>query len=203
VNNISKQTISEVNSLITNKDNIIITMHYNPDGDAIGSSLGLYHYLKKRNKIVTIISPNEYSDPYNWMPESSAIVHYSSEKDKAIQLINKSELIFFLDFNNLSRTENMEELLGTASAKKILIDHHPNPMPIADIVISDTSVSSTAELIFTLLSNIEDNLEIDKTIAECIYTGIMTDTGCFSYNSSQPYTFYIVSKLLEKNINKD
>jgi len=203
VNNISKQTISDINKLITDKNNIVIIMHYNPDGDALGSALGLYHYLIKKSKTVTIISPNEYAECYNWMPNSDKIINFSTNKDTASKLISSSELLFFLDFNNLSRTENMEKVLSNSSAKKVLIDHHPNPGNIADIVISDTSVSSTAELIFAVLENINDNISIDKTIAECIYTGIMTDTGCFNYNSSQPYTFLVVSKLLEKKINKD
>ena len=200
---ISESTINKLNNLISQAKNIAIITHYNPDGDAMGSSLGLYHYLKKKGKSVTAITPNDYPEFLHWLPGNNEVVVYKRQNGTALNAINDADLIFALDFNNLSRTEGMDRFILESKATKILIDHHPDPDDFADIIISKPDFSSTAELVYCVIENLNDTAIIDTTIAECIYTGIMTDTGSFNYNSSRPYTYYVVSKLIEQKIDKD
>lgn len=203
MNYISNEKIKQVNKLLENLRKILIITHYNPDGDAIGSSLGLFHFLKKLGKEPQVIVPNYYPQFLHWMPGNDKIVQADENEKTLRKLIKESEAIFFLDFNVLDRTQEMEGILKKRKIPKILIDHHPNPEKFADVTISNTEVSSTSELLFEFMSKYHGEEAIDKTIAECLYTGIMTDTGSFSYNSSNPDTYYVVSKLINKGIDKN
>ncbi len=201
--NINGQTIDKVKKYLTHTDNILIITHYNPDGDAIGSSLALYLFFKKKGYNVTVIVPNAYPDFLQWLPGSKDIIIYDENKNLSNRKIEKSNLIFYLDFNAPERLQEMEFLTTDTDAKKVLIDHHPNPGNFTDVVISTIEVSSTSELIYEFLTKIGVEEDIDQTISECLYVGIMTDTGSFSYNSSLPDTYYVVSKLIENEIDKD
>lgn len=185
------------------KKKIAIVTHYNPDGDAIGSMLGLYLFLKKAGHEVTAISPDDFPAFLHWMKGVDDILIHFSKANRVKENISNTEIIFMVDFNHPDRLNNLSEITTNASAKKVLIDHHPNPYHFADITLSDTSVSSTAELIYHIIVNIGQNEIIDKDIATCLYCGIMTDTGCFSFNSSQPDTYKIISNLLKSGIDKD
>jgi phosphoesterase RecJ-like protein len=203
VNNIPKIEINELNDLIVQCQKPLIITHYNPDGDAMGSSLAFYHYLIKKGKDPIIVTPNDYPDFLHWLPGNDKVIVYKRNCGTVLNAIKDADAIFALDFNALDRTEGLEKYLEEASAKKVIMDHHPEPGNFADIVISDIQYSSTAELVYHVIESLNDTGFIDKDIAECIYTGIMTDTGSFNYNSSNPYTYFVVSKLIDLKINKD
>ncbi len=184
--------------------NVVITCHQSPDGDAIGSSLGLYEYLKRKGKNVTVIVPNYFPDFLHWMKDSDKIVLYDRHKAHATTLIMTADLICCLDFNELSRTDELSVPLAKSRAKKILIDHHLNPNQKSfDLLISRPEVSSTCELVFRVLDAIGGVGQLTYAGAEDIYAGMFTDTGGFSFNSNDPDIFVIISELLRKGIDKD
>lgn len=182
---------------------IVIIPHYNPDGDAIGSCLALYNLMDKLGKEVHAISPNEFPDFLNWMKNSEQIIRYNQDKTVADELILQADLIMLVDFSSGKRMNAMEEIVKISPAKKINIDHHPDPEPIADLLFSDTRMSSTSEFIYHFLKGTDHLDKMDSSIASCIYCGIMTDTGGFSHNSSQPQTWEAVAHLLRCGIDKD
>ena len=176
---------------------IVITTHYRPDGDAMGSSLGLYNYLKKKGHQVNVVVPSEYPDFLSWLPGSSDVLNYETAKEVSDTLISNAEIIFCLDYNQLNRIELMEGAVRNSKAKRILIDHHLDPEEVFDISVSYQDVSSTCELIFDFILALDDLKSIDKAIAECIYCGIMTDTNSFRYSSMKVRTHHIVAGLIE------
>lgn len=200
---IEKNTIEQAKKFFKNIKNIAIITHFNPDGDAIGSSLGLYHYLKNEDYNVSVVIPNSSPKFLHWLPGDDKIQVFEDNQDRCKALINDAELIVYLDFNVLDRIQGMEKFLRSLTTNKLLIDHHPEPERFANIIISTVNVSSTSELLYEFLVSLGGEDKIDKSISECLYTGIMTDTGSFSYNSSSPDTYYIVSRLIEKGIDKD
>lgn len=200
---INTSSFISIRNYLANVQDVLIVSHFNPDGDAIGSSLALYHYLYASGYQVNVIVPNDYPDFLYWLPGNEQIIVDTRNHKQALEKISNAELIIFLDFNVLDRTQQLEENFKNSATPKILVDHHPNPEDFADIVVSTTQVSSTAELIYELLVALGGKKAINKTVASCLYTGIMTDTGSFSYNSSLPETYYVVSKLIETGIDKD
>ena len=203
MDSISKKDINRLKDLIVQAQKPLIITHYNPDGDAIGSSLAFYHYLIKKGKEPVLITPNDYPEFLHWLPGNDKVIVYKRNCGTVLNHLKEADVIFALDFNDPDRTDGLENYLKEASGKKVLIDHHPEPSDFADIVFSYTEFSSTAELVYKVIETLGDSEVIDRTIAECLYTGIMTDTGSFNYNSSYPYTYYVVSKLIELGINKD
>lgn len=193
----------KVSELILNSENISIVTHYNPDGDAIGSSLGLYYVLKSLKKKVNVIVPNDYAEFLKWLPGSEIVINYCSEKEKVKSILNASDLIISLDFNELKRTKYLDKEIEKNNAKKILIDHHPAPHDIFDIKISDISVSSTAELVYETVIQCGFEQYLSKNAAICLFSGLLTDTISFSVNCSNSRTFEIASKLLSFEINKE
>ena len=200
---ISKKSIIEIKKHLSGNPEILLLTHVDPDGDAIGSLLALYHYFRLREFHVTAITPNDFPGFLQWLPGSEAIIRFTKKKKTASELIDKAGVIFNLDFNDLERLGRMDNVVRKAKAYKILIDHHPDNQSFNDLEITDTSVSSTAELIFQVLNKMETKPFLTKEMAECLYTGILTDTGCFSYNSSHADTFRTVAELLETKIDKD
>ncbi|MFP4620675.1 MAG: DHH family phosphoesterase [Bacteroidales bacterium] len=200
---INRSSIVAIQKYLANVQEVLIVTHFNPDGDAIGSSLALFHYLSSSNYRVNVLVPNEYPGFLHWLPGNDQILIDENNHELALDKISGAELIVFLDFNVLNRTQQLEKVFKNTPTPKILVDHHPNPENFADITISTTEVSSTSELLYELLIILGGEHAIDKTIASCLYTGIMTDTGSFSYNSSLPDTYYVVYKLIEKGIDKD
>jgi len=203
VKKINKSLINLIRNYLANVQDILIVTHFNPDGDAIGSALAFYHYLYSSGYQASILVPNDYPDFLYWLPGNEKIIIDDKNHELALDEISKAELIIFLDFNVLDRTQQLEEVFKNTPTPKVLVDHHPNPQDFADIIISTTQVSSTSELLYELLIKLGGEEAISKTVAACLYTGIMTDTGSFSYNSSLPDTYYVVSKLIERGIDKD
>lgn len=194
----TKQDISSIKELLSNPKRIVIVPHKNPDGDAIGSSLGLYLYLIKHNHKVTIIAPNDYPDFLKWLPLESTILKFESQREESKTLIEKAEVIFTLDFNALHRTGDMEMPLQHSKAIKIMIDHHQQPDCYANFMYSDTSMSSTCEMIYNFIDMIGDANSINADIATCLYAGIMTDTGSFRFRSTTGKTHHVIADLMEK-----
>lgn len=200
---IPPQKVTAIMDIIERSEKIVITTHLSPDGDALGSSLALYHYLKGRGKQVRIIVPNSFPYFLKWMKGAGEIEVYEYNPAAAQHILHNAGLIFALDYNIPKRVGDMGTYLETSPAKKILIDHHPFPEEKFDIVVSHPEISSTSELIFRLLFQAGQYEELTQAEAECIYCGMMTDTGGFTYNSSDPEIFEIISLLLRKNIDKD
>ncbi len=177
-------------------------MHTNPDGDAVGSSLGLYDYLKQAGYTnLHVIAPNPYASFLHWMPGNDEIVIATDEKKRAGQLIGDASLLFCLDFNGFSRTDLLEDRLKRSDALKIMIDHHPQPEGGFDLVFSDTNASSTAEMVFEFITSLGGEQLISLEGAQCLYAGIVTDTGSFSYGCNNPRTYEIVARLIRKGVD--
>ena len=193
-----KDDISNIKVLLSTPKNIVIVPHKNPDGDAIGSTLGLYHYLRNNNHKVCIIAPNDYPEFLKWMPSEESILKYDSQTETCNAAINQAEIIFTLDFNALNRTGHMEPVLAQSDAIKIMIDHHQQPDDYAHYTYSDVTMSSTCEMVFNFINFLEDNSKIDSNIATCLYTGIMTDTGSFRFQSTTSNTHKIIASLIDK-----
>ena len=195
------QKIAELIKLLNSAKSVVITTHHNPDGDAVGSILGLYHILKSRNFPVIAITPNGFPEFLSWMPGSNEVVRYSESKESAIRHFSNADLIICLDFNGFKRTEDMGQYLSQTKGKKILIDHHPNPESSFDLEFSFVEVSSTAELVFEVMVSCFGSQVINADAAVCLFAGIMTDTGSFSYGCSRGRTFQVAGELIAKGVD--
>ena len=197
--------VQAIKTLLSSPKNIVITTHANPDGDALGSSLGLYLYLKKHGHQIDVITPTGYPDFLSWMKSNEDVL---VNKESTLPIISKkiagADLIFCLDFSGLKRINNLGPLVSASSAKKVMIDHHLDPEDFADFSFWDTSSSATAEIVFDFIEGLGGQKDIDKDIAECLYAGIMTDTGSFKHPSTSAKTHRVVAALMEAgaNINK-
>lgn len=180
---------------------IVATTHQGPDGDAIGSSLALYHFLKKQGHDVSVITPNDYPEFLQWLPSNADVVNYMRQKPLAEALIERAEYIFHLDYNHLKRSADMARSLHQSKAVRTLVDHHLKPELPSKYIFSDIEVSSTCELLFRIMKQWDAGL-IDRDIATCIYTGIMTDTGSFCYRSASAQTFTIAAELMDYGIDR-
>ncbi len=189
--------------LIDKKSKIVIVAHRNPDGDAMGAALALYNAFVQIGHEVNVVLPNMFAGFLRWMPGAADCLIYEYIPKKCDEIFQQCDVLFAVDFNDLSRVREFEKELGPLNCHKILIDHHPDPGHFADFMLSDTSVSSTCELVYLFLKSLDNSRLFTKDIAECIYTGIMTDTGCFSFNSSKRQTFEVVADLLDLGIDKD
>ena len=194
----TEEDIYDLKQLLSSPKKIVIIPHKNPDGDAMGSTLGLYHYLKKMQHHVVVITPNDYPAFLKWMPSEDKVLKYDSDSEKANAMIENAELIFTLDFNALNRIGDMEAPVTNAKAIKIMIDHHQQPEDYAKFVYSDVSMSSTSEMVFNFIEMLGDTEKIDADIATCLYTGIMTDTGSFKFSCTTTQTHRIIGTLIEK-----
>ena len=189
--------MEDIKNLLSDKKNIVITTHVNPDGDAMGSSLGLHNFLLKMGHSVNTIVPNDYPDFLSWMKNNNSVINYSEDNKRASDIINDSEVIFCLDFNNLKRINSLGEFVKNSNSIKILIDHHLEPSNTFDYKVHDADASATAELVYDLIEFINPDF-IDKDIAECLYTGILTDTGSFKFASTSSKVHRIVADLIDR-----
>ena len=204
LNNIlTDQQCEQLHTLIEEAETIVITCHTNADGDAIGSSLGWAEYLKSLGKEPTIVVPDQYPDYLHWMPNTEKIVRYDKHQEQCDLLLKIADLVFCLDFNTVSRVDQMQKSLSLSPAKKVLVDHHLNPDVDTVLTISHPDMSSTSELVFRLVWQLGGFDQLGKHFAVPVYCGMMTDTGGFTFNSNDPNIFYIISQLLTKGINKD
>lgn len=189
--------ISEIKRLLVPENKIIILTHYNPDGDAIGSSLGLQHFLKAKGLEAEVVVPNDFPKFLKWMPEAKKITIADYKRKKAAELISKADVIFILDFNASHRSGNLTApWIDRAKGKKILIDHHQQPDAF-DFVYSDTSVPATCQMIYHFIEALDEEHLVNTDIAQCLYCGIMTDTGGFRFRSTSAATHRIVANLIE------
>jgi len=183
---------------INTSTNIVIITHKSPDGDAIGSSLAFYHFIKKIDKKVTVIVPDSFPNFLMWMKASDKIIYHDIDKEKAEKLVLEADLLFCLDCNGLNRIGDLKESVGKSNAYKIVIDHHQEPQPFANHYVVDSEICSTSQLIYEIIDHVKKTTLIDKAIAECIYCGIMTDTGSFRFPSTTSRTHQIISSLIDK-----
>ncbi len=177
---------------------IIITTHHKPDADALGSSLGLYHFFKQLGIESTIITPTDYGDFLKWMPGENTVINFEEQETKSSEMITGADFVFCLDFNSLKRINKMGDLVRSSKAKKVLIDHHLEPENFADFGLWTTKASSTSELIFLMIEQFEEVDKINKDVASCLYAGIMTDTASFKHPSTYPSTHRVAAVLIEK-----
>ncbi len=182
---------------------VAILTHSNPDGDAIGSSLALALALGKKGVDARVVIPDGLPDFLRWLPGIELSTTFAYKREKAMGIIGEADLIFCLDFNDPGRLNGVEEFLFSSGAKKILIDHHEDPVDFADMTISETWRGSVGEMIYMLLTEIYGENLIDRDVATCLYVAIMTDTGNFNYASSYPEVFHIVGDLMKYGIEKD
>ncbi len=199
------QKVNKIERILNTKKSqkISIITHVHPDGDAVGSSLGLYEFLNQKGfSNISVITPNDYASFLKWMPGNEKIIIAEENYESACNLIIGADILFCLDFNHPDRSDNLANLLYKSNAKTILIDHHPQPADSFDFVFSYIDTSSTAEIIFKFISAIDKDV-INKDIAACLFAGIMTDTGSFSYGCNNPETFTICADLIETGINPE
>jgi phosphoesterase RecJ-like protein len=197
------QNLEAFRELINTPKKIVITTHFKPDADALGSSLGLAGYLKKKGHQVTVITPSDYPKFLFWMPSNEEVINYEDykTKHKANKILNEAEMIFCLDFSVLSRIESLAEPVRQAKAVKVMIDHHTFPEDFAQFTYHDTKAAATAQLIFQLIVLLGDKALLDIPICECLYAGIMTDTGSFRHPSTTPAVHRIVADIMEIGVN--
>lgn len=193
----------QLRELIDKSKNIFLCCHISPDGDAVGSLLGMTEYLRTLGKVPMAVVPDAFPDFLQWMPGTERLVRYDKHKDFVDDAIKKADLVFCLDFNTLSRTGDMANALAASTAKKVMIDHHLEPDIDTVLSISQPEACSTCELVFRLIWQTGGFNLMTHKCAVPIYCGMMTDTGGFTYNSTRPEIFFIISQLLTKKVNKD
>ncbi len=193
--------IKEVNNLLSEGAKIAIVTHNNPDGDAMGASLAMYHYLNLKGYSTTVISPSDFGNFLKWMPGNEAVINFLEKPESSKNKVAEADIIFCLDFNGLDRTQDLAEPIKANNGYKVLIDHHLEPDGFEDYKIWNPTASATTEIIFDFIEQSGDANLIDNNIATCIYTGIMTDTGSFRFSSTNARVHRIISELMEKDIN--
>ncbi|MEO5910750.1 MAG: bifunctional oligoribonuclease/PAP phosphatase NrnA [Pelobium sp.] len=177
---------------------IVITTHHKPDGDAMGSSLGLYNYLIQKGHYVKVVSPTDYPYFLHWLPNNPEVIIYTEKEEESKKLVAEAELIFCLDFNTLSRINELGEEVRKADAIKIMIDHHLEPEGFDDYRHWNINACATAELIYDFIVNqLNDGALINKDVATCLYTGIMTDSGSFRFPNVTANLHRIVAGLID------
>ncbi len=191
------QNLAQFRELLEKPGKVTILTHFKPDADALGSSLGLAGYLKKKGHHVTVITPSDYPDFLNWMPGHTEVhVFHRDRAGLAAEVINNSELVFCLDFSSLQRINELGVMVASSKGKKVLIDHHLEPEQFADFEQWDAKAASTAELVYKLIAEIGDQRLVDANIANCLYAGLMTDTGGFRHPNTTQEVFQIAASLV-------
>ncbi|CAM1348482.1 DHH family phosphoesterase [Tenacibaculum halocynthiae] len=193
----------ELKEFLSRPQEVVIIGHRNPDGDAVGSTLGLKHYLDKKGHKAQVLMPNEYPDFLHWIPGSETVYRFDRQNNQSVKALKKSTIIFLLDFNALHRVgHDMQNTLEKYENDFALIDHHQQPDDFT-YMYSDTSMSSTCQMVYNFIEMMEDVDMIDKHIATCLYTGIMTDTGSFRFRSTTSRTHRIIADLIDKGAEND
>lgn len=191
-------SVATLKALLATPQKIVITTHHKPDGDAMGSSLGLYAYLIQNGHHVTVITPTDYPDFLYWLPNNSDVIIYTAHEEKSVQLVNEAALIFCLDFNTLSRINELGEHIRNASGIKVMIDHHLEPEDFDDFRHWDINACAAAQLVYDFIVNVmEEPEKVNKDVATCLYTGIMTDSGSFRFQSANSAVYRIGADLMD------
>jgi bifunctional oligoribonuclease and PAP phosphatase NrnA len=188
---------NELKQLIKVPQNVAIFSHRNPDGDAIGSSLAMRHYLEQYGHTVHVIFPSEFPEEFEALPGSGDILIWDIHTEESKQVLQRKNFFIFLDFNSLSRIDRVGEFIKELPGTRLMIDHHLYPDPIADYMFSEPEASSTCEMVYQFISGMGDVLKINPTVGKCIYTGLVTDTGSFRH-ATNPTLFRIVADLVER-----
>jgi phosphoesterase RecJ-like protein len=202
VKDLSKYT-KEISKLFSSTENILLICHINPDGDAVGAQLAMYYYLRAAGKNVSMLSPNYLQEFLKWMEGTGEINIFIRDRKKCINLIREAGLIILLDFNKANRLGEAEEYVMSASAPKVIIDHHLDPSDLGSLIISEPTFCATSELVWELIREIEGKPFTGGPFAEAVYTGIITDTGNFEHGSYTPDTMRIIADLLEQGVEKE
>jgi len=189
---------NKLSKLIQEREDILIVVHRSPDGDALGSMLGLYHYLVAKGKKVQMWVPDDFPTYFNWLPGVEKIHNFDHERGLGVEQLKAVDLIFCLDFNSFSRTGKMGRFISSSKAAKILVDHHREPDATFTLRVHDVEASSACEIVYEIIELLGD--QPDKTMAECIYTGLITDTGSFRFSATHR-TFEIAGKLIALGID--
>lgn len=198
-----KTNIDIFREKIIESNEILITSHHNADGDAIGSATALALLLKKLNKNTSIIIPNDFPAFLHWLPEADQITIHHHNAEKSASIVKSADLLISVDYNEPKRLKKAADLVFSSGAFKVLIDHHPNPSNVFNLQFSETGYGSTAEYLFNLICDMGFSEFIDSEIAECLFTGIMTDTGNFSYSCSYPEVWETVARLIDLGVDRD
>lgn len=203
-NIIGADKVAQFKSFLDQYNSFVIVGHIGPDGDALGSSLGMWHLLQTLGKKATVIVPNAFPEFLNWMPGSDQVLLFEANVKLATEVMNKAEVVCLFDFNTISRVgDEMAPVLRQTPGKKVMLDHHLHPEDCCDITMSYPHAPATSLLVFDLIEQLGYYDCMTKAQAECIYTGMMTDTGGFTYNSNEKGLYGVISLLLEKGIDKD
>ena len=200
---LSNEEIIQLKYYLERYNNIVLTCHLSPDGDAVGSTLGMKHLLEIMGKTVHIIAPDMVPRSLLFLPGAKDIIAYSKYAELGNRLVGNAQLIICLDFNTPKRLDNLAPAITESKAKKILIDHHIGAENFCDLSISYDKMSSTCELVFRAILGMNMYQQVNRKCAECLYAGMMTDTGNFTYNSNDPDIYNIIAMLMKKGINKD
>lgn len=194
------ENLSDLKLLLNTPKTITLTTHRNPDGDAMGSMLACFHFLRRQNHRVYMIAPSEYPENFAWMMNIQECLIWDISPEDCQEAIQNSDIIFALDYNGLDRVDKLGEAIKKNQSKKVLIDHHLFPEDFADFVLSDTTASSTCELVYDFINLLDMGQLIDPIIGDCLYTGILTDTGSFKH-ATTPKLFHTVAKLVEIGVD--
>ena len=200
---IASEQVEAARQLIQQATRVVILTHMSPDGDAMGSSLAMRHFLEAQGKQVAVIVPNAFPDFLAWLPKANEHIIYETSREQADLLMEQAELVICTDFNEPKRIGSLGDKLLSLTCKKMMIDHHLHPSSFPDLTISYPASPSTCELVFRLITRLSDDGQLSTDIATCIYTGMMTDTGNFSFNSNYPEMYKIVGELVASGVNKD
>jgi len=195
-----KEDSQALEKLLSSPKKIAIIPHRSPDGDAMGSTLALYHFLTLLNHEAVVIAPNEFPEFLAWMPGSEKVLIYENDRARTTKILQEAELLFALDFNALHRTGEMENVLKLLKAPFVMIDHHQSPGDFAVVTYSDTAFGSTCEMIYNFIVALGKKNLINKTIATCIYTGILTDSGSFRFPKTTGTTHRIIAELIDLGV---
>lgn len=195
--------LEQAKDIILRSEKIVVVPHTNPDGDAMGASIGLYYVLQALGKKATVVSPTDFPEYLKWTDASKEVIIAEWENAKAKRIIRNADLIVYLDFNDLKRAGILDEILSSLSTPSIMIDHHPYPKEFATYPFTDISASSTCELIVDFIYQCGWDNQLSSIAASSLFMGILTDTGGFAHNSSKPYLYRVVGMLMAKNVDKD
>lgn len=200
---IPQAQMEALRAVIDKNERFVVVAHKNPDGDAVGSSLALMLYLRSLGKVADVVLPNSFPDFLSWLPSADEIVVYETDSERACELVAAADAVFCLDFNSIPRLGNLGEAVALSSAPKILIDHHLQPDEGFSLALSAPVACSTSELVFRVIYRLSSVQALSLSMAQAVYTGMMTDTGSFAYASNRKDIYLIVAELIAKGVDKD
>lgn len=199
---IDEEVIERLRSLINSVKSVVLTCHLSPDGDAIGSALALCHVLHRLGKNAVVVTPDMVPRSLMFLPDMRDVVVFTKSEQRARYVVERAQLIFCLDFNDMHRIDKLGELIAQQRVPRVLIDHHLNPQPVFDVTLSFPELSSTCELVYRVLLQLRMLNLIDRYAAQCLYVGMMTDTGNFTYSCENPELYEIQASLMRRHIDK-